>query len=78
MLKVDIEGAEWELLESLDESMLNRIDQISVEFHDFIDPTKKNRTQEVVERLKSFGYKTIISGAPWFYGTEHFDCTFYK
>lgn len=78
LLKVDIEGAEWELLESLDELLLNKINQISVEFHDFIDPTKKNSTKEVVKRLKSFGYKTIISGAPWFYGTEHFDCTFYK
>jgi FkbM family methyltransferase len=78
VLKVDIEGAEWEVLEGLDEILLNKIEQISVEFHDFIDPSKKDRTEEVVKRLKSFGFKTIISGAPWFYGTEHFDCTFYK
>jgi FkbM family methyltransferase len=78
VLKVDIEGAEWEVLESLDKNTFDKIHQISVEFHDFIDPTKKDRTKEIVKRLESFGYKSIISGAPWFYGTEHFDCTFYK
>ena len=78
LLKVDIEGAEWEVLESLDETLLNKIGQISVEFHDFLDPSMKSRTEYVIEKLKSFGYKTIISGAPWFYGTEYFDCTFYR
>ena len=78
LLKIDIEGAEWELLENLEETLLNKIDQISVEFHDFIDPTKKDRTKGIVERLESFGYKSIISGATLFYGTEYYDCTFYK
>lgn len=78
ILKVDVEGAEWEVLESLDNSLLDKIGQISVEFHDFIDPSKKDRTKEVVEKLKAYGFNAIVSGAPWFYGTEHFDCTFYR
>jgi FkbM family methyltransferase len=78
LLKVDIEGAEWEVLLDLDEKYLNKIGQLCVEFHDFIDPTKKEDTQKVISRLKSLGYKMIATGAPWFYGTEYFDCTFYK
>ena len=34
VLKMDIEGMEWEILDSLELEFLNRFDQIIVEFHD--------------------------------------------
>lgn len=78
LLKIDIEGAEWEILNDLNDAYFEKIKQISVEFHDFIDPSMKPKTQEVISKLKSLGYEMIHSGAPWFYGTKHFDCLFYK
>ena len=33
ILKIDIEGAEWEILNSLSRSVLDRVDQIVIEFH---------------------------------------------
>jgi hypothetical protein len=35
ILKIDIEGAEWEILDSIDSNTLLRFDQIAIEFHDF-------------------------------------------
>jgi FkbM family methyltransferase len=78
LLKIDIEGAEWEILNDLDSEYFEKIEQISVEFHDFIDPTKKEDTQMVINRLKNLGYEMISKSAPWFYETDFFDCTFYK
>jgi FkbM family methyltransferase len=38
LLKLDCEGAEFEILLSLDQSLLARIDRISMEYHDSITP----------------------------------------
>ncbi len=50
ILKIDIEGAEWEILEEIDSKFLEKFNQIIIEFHDvdLNDPIKKN----VLEKIK--------------------------
>ena len=38
ILKMDVEGAEWDFLENVSSETLNRFDQIVFEFHDLIAP----------------------------------------
>ena len=78
ILKIDIEGAEYELLENLDSTILEKIDQITVEFHDFLDPMLKKRTENLVQRIKSFGYSVINNKIDYKHGSEYYDTLFYK
>lgn len=58
LLKVDIEGAEIQLFESVDECNLNRVKQISVEFHDSVPIPNVSpfEVQRVVNKIRSFGF----------------------
>jgi hypothetical protein len=49
---MDIEGGEWDWLESLERDELNRITQMTIELHFFFNSKKKNLNEEFVERLK--------------------------
>lgn len=62
-LKIDCEGAEYEILMSASSSDLNKIKKISVEIHEKLVPYSK---EEVIEKLKNNGFhvklQTHISG----------------
>lgn len=47
-VKMDIEGSEWETLERAPDELLQRIDQLAIEFHGVDEP----RILRLVERLK--------------------------
>ena len=57
VLKIDVEGAEWDSLLSVPDATLEQIDQMAVEFH-LIEDERHHRVQEkylrVVRRLKQF------------------------
>ncbi len=55
VLKMDIEGAEYEVLKSILDSDFS-IDQILVEFHDRIFDTTVLKSKEIVDLLKRKGY----------------------
>ena len=76
-LKVDIEGSEFHLIDSLRVDLCKCIKQISIEFHDFLDPDLKPLTIEYVNRLTSLGYKLVFSKA-WNgrFGTDFMDTLF--
>ncbi|RKP52440.1 FkbM family methyltransferase [Trinickia fusca] len=59
LLKVDVEGAEIELLDSLSDSFLLGIGQVSVEFHDFCDLVSKDDVARIVSRFRSLGFLSI-------------------
>lgn len=59
LLKVDIEGAEKELFESLQPSDLDRISQITVEFHDFTGALTPTAVETIVDKLQSNGFRAI-------------------
>lgn len=79
LLKMDIEGAECEVIENLSEKYADRIIQISVEFHDFADPLLKSRSEGCIKKLKQFGFSLVNRiGLGRGYKSEYFDCLFYK
>jgi FkbM family methyltransferase len=78
LVKMDIEGAEWDILENLDESLAKKITQLSVEFHDFIDPSLKKRTERCVQRMLDFGFKLEYNSTNYMHGSQYYDSLFYK
>ena len=72
LLKMDIEGAEIDVIKGMSDSLLTNIQQITVEFHDFIP--EMNVEQEVLQtisRLKSLDFACIV-----FSRKTHFDVLF--
>ncbi|MFL5864151.1 MAG: FkbM family methyltransferase [Solirubrobacteraceae bacterium] len=56
LVKVDIEGAEIPMLDEASEETLQRVDQFTIEFHDFFDPAQAGDVQRVKKRLRSAGF----------------------
>lgn len=56
LLKVDIEGAELDFLANAQSSLLGRIDQITVEFHEAIGLGTIEDVRKRIRRLESFGF----------------------
>lgn len=56
LVKVDIEGAEIEMFDTTPVETLQRVDQFSIEFHDFLDPSHAADVQRVRQRLHSAGF----------------------
>lgn len=70
LLKLDIEGMEMEVLETLPREVLARIDQITVEFHHpFIHPrgSDRQRMNALVHRLKRAGFTLIMPLRPIYF-----------
>ena len=59
LVKMDIEGAELEVLPSADPETLARIKQIAVEFHDFWYPELSEKTENVKRQLQNHGFDMI-------------------
>jgi FkbM family methyltransferase len=60
LLKVDVEGAEWDFFDSLTDLDLLSIGQITVEFHDFIEELgEARRTWQVYQRLLGLGFRCV-------------------
>jgi FkbM family methyltransferase len=78
LLKVDIEGSEWDVLGTLGASEARRIGQISVEFHDFLDPALRHRTEQCIHRLEELGYTALCRPTDRVHGSPYFDCLFYR
>jgi len=53
-LKIDCEGGEYEIIDSLDEEMLGRISKISMEYHEGL--IGKEKREQLVEKAKSLGF----------------------
>ena len=56
LIKMDIEGAEIQVLDSLSDDLLRSVPQISVEFHDFCGLTPPDVVSRVVHRLEALGF----------------------
>lgn len=68
ILKVNIEGGEWPLLASMDESDFAPIDQLAVSFHDFAWSGMTKTTQALIKLLESHGYiaRPIYAPLGWY------------
>ncbi|AFZ34374.1 methyltransferase FkbM family [Stanieria cyanosphaera PCC 7437] len=58
LLKVDIEGAEIDLFNSISDESLKKIKQITIEFHDFVFPIEKE-VNLIIKRLSVLGFYPI-------------------
>lgn len=56
LLKMDIEGSEYDVIDSILNEKIE-IDQILVEFHPHLVQNGKNKTKSSIFKLESFGYK---------------------
>ena len=58
VVKIDVEGAEWDSLLEASDGLLNRIDQMAIEFHWMRDENGRwlhdEKYERVIERLKTF------------------------
>ena len=59
VLKVDVEGAEVSIFESVSDEMLRAIGQITLEFHDFCGMITSSEADAIQERLKRLGFREI-------------------
>jgi FkbM family methyltransferase len=59
LLKIDIEGAEIELFNSLSDETLRKIKQITVEFHDF-KFSMLEEVESIKNRLKSLNFACVV------------------
>lgn len=59
VLKMDIEGCEYEVLYNCSKEILNRIDRLLVECHDYISLNKKYNKESMKVFLKNNGFKII-------------------
>ena len=59
LLKMDIEGAELDVLDVISDSTLLRIKQMAVEFHQFRFPSTALRVATVKRRLRNLGFWDI-------------------
>ena len=62
VLKINIEGSEYDLLDSLTDDDFNNIDQIAISFHDWMIPEWKPKTERAIRILKSKNYSETTKG----------------
>jgi FkbM family methyltransferase len=59
LVKMDIEGAEYDVLEQTSDDLLRKVDQWIVEFHhEVIQRFSFSRTRQNIRRFEGLGYKT--------------------
>lgn len=56
ILKINIEGGEYDLIPALTADDFARIDQIAVSFHHFVNPAWRSRTEQCLQILAQHGY----------------------
>ena len=61
LVKIDAEGWEINILNSIPEGELRKIPQLSVEFHDHMDAGLHQPTIQGLKRMKSLGFLVIVT-----------------
>jgi len=59
LLKMDIEGAEIDLLNGTSDEDLQSVMQLTVEFHEFLFPEHAQPVAKIIERMKALGFWAI-------------------
>ena len=64
ILKINIEGAEYPLLASMDTEDFKKINQIAISFHDWMYAEQKSQTQSALRLLEENGYTLLETYQP--------------
>ncbi len=59
LLKVDVERAEWDVLQGIDSGDWAKIDQVVLEVHDHISGYSGSRVAQITQFLRGHGYEVI-------------------
>lgn len=59
LVKIDIEGAEFGLFDAARDETLQQIGQLTVEFHDFLDPGTTPAVESIIARLERLGFAAL-------------------
>jgi FkbM family methyltransferase len=59
LIKMDIEGAELDVLERMPEEVLTRVRQLTVEFHQFVSPESRGRIEAIKKRFYDLGFWVV-------------------
>src|SRR5437870_4984265 len=59
LVKMDIEGAEVDVLRDASPEILQKVAQLTVEFHDFLDVTSTPAIREVIKKMRRLGFLAI-------------------
>lgn len=71
LIKIDVEGEEYDVINKLEKKDLDNVSQIIIEFHHHcIDGFKELDTRNCVEKIRNFGYR--------FYSDDGINYLFYK
>lgn len=62
ILKMDVEGAEWDFLNSVDSDLLMNFDQIVIELHDILDRKNREKIVKGLEKLSQTHQAVWIHG----------------
>ena len=65
ILKINIEGAEYELLNSFDREDFENIDQIAISFHDWMVPEWREKTENSLELLRKNHFEIVKINNEW-------------
>lgn len=59
LVKMDIEGEEVDVLLQAPAALFSRVAQMTVEFHDFLDPSRARAIRSVIERMRGLGFHAV-------------------
>src|SRR5579862_673232 len=59
VLKMDIEGAELEVIDSLDDKFFRGVRQMTIEFHDFLGYASTFEVNQRIQRLADIGFREL-------------------
>ena len=59
LLKMDIEGAEFDIFDNISEETMSKINSLLIEYHDFYFPDGSHKVDNLVAQLEDFGYEVI-------------------
>jgi FkbM family methyltransferase len=59
LIKMDIEGAELDVLERIPVGVLSRVRQLTVEFHQFVSPESRGRIEAIKKRFYNLGFWVV-------------------
>lgn len=65
LMKINIEGSEYSLLHSMDSQDFEKIDQICISFHTFVNPNWKLLTESSLHLLNNMGFNVIETFDRW-------------
>jgi FkbM family methyltransferase len=60
LVKMDIEGAEIEVIDSLDDDLIKRVGQWTIEFHDFMGMMSVSDVERCVARIAGLGFHELF------------------